>query len=80
MTLNNFIKKLLDIVKLDPKFGNFPLMSSGDDEGNCYNKVIFEPNLAQVQNTKDHNLELVGFYDKKSKDISIKDVNIICIN
>jgi hypothetical protein len=83
MTVNQTIKHLQDIVKLNPSFGNLPTIYSEDDEGNGYGNVISQPLLCQVHDINDHNLKLVGFYienDTNNDSILINDVNAVMIN
>ncbi len=78
ITLNQWLNSIQEMIKKNPKIGNYPLIYSIDDEGNEYHKVISAPTLVQVYNLNDRSLEIVGFKD--DPDIADEDCNAICIN
>lgn len=78
ITLNQWLNSIQEMIKKNPKVGNYPLIYSTDDEGNEYHKVMFDPTLVQVHNLNERFLEIVGFKD--DPDIADEDCNTICIN
>lgn len=79
MKLKNFLKAIRKCTKDIPNADELEVIFSTDDEGNEYNKVIFDPALCQVHNLKnDRYLEIVGFYN--GENIAKKDVNAIIVN
>lgn len=77
-TLKTLQQNILKILLEHPEWGDLPLISSSDDEGNDYHKVYNDLSPAQVENIKNYSLELVGF--EGEEDVDTKDINCICIN
>lgn len=72
MTFNTFIENCLMLVKNNPKLAELPVISSSDDEGNSFKKIIFTPTLMKVDDIEDK------FMDAEEADED--DCNAICIN
>ena len=78
ITLNQWLSHVQEMIKKNPKIGNYPLIYSIDDEGSDYHKVISTPTLVQVHVINEYFLEIVGF--QEDTDIAEEDCNAICIN
>ena len=63
---------------VDDGYGNLFVAYASDDEGNNYQKVYATPEIAQVHNIEEYNLELVGFKGEDS--ITNEDLNIFLAN
>lgn len=76
ITLNQWLNSIQEMIKKNPKIGNYPLIYSIDDEGNEYHKVISAPTLLQVDDINQWSLDVAGFPDE----VREEDCNVICIN
>ena len=78
ITLNQWLNSIQEMIKKNPKIGDYPLIYSSDDEGNDFHKVSADPTLAQVEDTNQWSLEIVGFLGDDT--IADEDCNVVCIN
>ena len=84
--LKDLKQNIEEILKKYPEWENLPLIFSSDDEGNSYHYCHNDLSPAQTEDINNkYYLEIVGFFDDTNpndddRDISVKDVNCICIN
>lgn len=78
MKVIDYFNELRDLIEKHPECKNYIIITSADDEGNEYRKSNYGPNLAQVHNTNDYFLEMVGFLGDEN--IDAKDCNTVIIN
>ena len=69
--LNDYIKKLQEIVKENAVHGDLPVIYGVDDEGNAFHPVVFGPSLKEADNINERYLELID---------EIENPNCVCIN
>ena len=83
ITVKELIDTLQTLLKKYPGCENYQIIYSHDDEGNEYQRVINIPGLVQLHDPNQESyrfLELVGFYDEESDEISLEDCNAVIIN
>ena len=85
MKLKEYLNELLELTKSNPQVLEFEVIYASDDEGNNYQKVYSTGSICQIDDLKERDLELVGFYDEdepeSSEDfIALEDCNAIVIN
>lgn len=66
MTLKEYANAINKLLKENPEAKNFQVVSSSDEEGNCFNPVFFEPSL--------------GFYEEGGFNNDNDNNNAVCIN
>ena len=76
-------RKLSQIIKelkqLKSEFGDLPIVSSIDDEGNGYNEVLYSPTPMKFKKTKNR-FELLWKHLEKVPNHREKNPTHICIN
>ena len=80
MKFKQYVENLNNFLEEHPELAYMETIYAVDDEGNDYHSVYNEPSLCQVEDVNTHSLEMVGFYDDDSDEISKEDCNCICIN
>ena len=53
MTFKEYYEKLTKIYMENPQAHGFPIYSSSDDDGNCYNKVFWTGSLGELDSCGD---------------------------
>lgn len=77
MKLSEYIQKLQEVVNHDPENANFEVIYARDDEGNGYQKVLFDPCLVLVYDIESRNIEL---WEKEGAKEGEMPQIAICIN
>lgn len=80
ITLYDYMTRIRKLIVDNPNLAGVPVAFATDDEGNEFQLVQEGPTLCQMHDINAEDLELVGFYDKDSKDIAREDVNCVIIN
>lgn len=66
MTLKEYTENLLRLIDNNPEATSYQVITSSDDEGNCFNPVIFEPNI--------------GYYEDNEFNNDSDNNNAVCVN
>ena len=73
ITLQEHIETLQKLAKENPKLKSLPIVYSRDDEGNGFQKVVYQPGVGHI----DERGEFDSVSDCNETD---KKVNCVCIN
>jgi len=80
ITLYDYMTRLRKLIVNNPNLAGVPVAFANDEEENEYRLVQNNPTLCQMHDISAEDLEMVGFYDKNSKDIARGDINCVIIN
>lgn len=72
MKLKEFLDNINEEVRTNPYILELDVITSGDDEGNSFNTVYYEPSVGLYKDRE------FTSYDENEMDVS--DINVICIN
>ncbi len=75
MTLEEFVTNLNEFISVHPEALEFEVLSSIDDEGNGYTRIIFPPSVGFFEDN-----EFIPEANFKEWDISGTQCNSVCIN
>ena len=75
MTLREFMKGLDKFVAENPTALDLEVITSSDDEGNCYTPVVFEPSLGFYEDDDFIDKTMLNDWGRDDDD-----VNAVCIN
>lgn len=78
MTLREYIKTLQEFLQENPKLADATVIYSGDDEGNDFHEVDFEPTMGFFEDDCQDFVPLEQFDDADFD--PDEDVNAVCIN
>ena len=70
--LKEYIKELQNLVEDHPEAGNYIVITAGDDEGNSYTEVVYDPSIGIWDEG-----EWVPLADLED---GVEDLNAVCVN
>jgi hypothetical protein len=78
MTLNEYIAKLQQFIVANPDAAQFTVVASGDDEGNSYYKIYYDPSVGRYDGSEWHT---EGELDHDEfKEEPKPTLNAVCVN
>jgi hypothetical protein len=87
MKFKEYLEKANQLAKDFPTILEMTCVYSQDDEGNHYQELYSTPTIVQVEDLKQRDVEVVGFFDEnqinqflKDQDIALVDCNAVCMN
>jgi len=79
-TFKEYVDKLNNLLKNNPKLKNLPVYYAVDEEGNEYKQVLYDPSFVALDVSNDFN-QLIGVYlDEKTRDIDKDQINGVVLN